>query len=284
MREPSIHITKSTFIKLLKKMPPENNLSWVDKLFEAARGNSVDHRSLLVTNKKKAERVIQRVSQPTAEANMLADIIYSSRVKLKHVGAIKIKQSDNQWASVKQLVEVVNQFCEAFNMSQRDGYIKFTEVGLKLMANSRKVNYNYTASWMLQKASWIVSTYKAQKEIEEDTDRRGTQEILDIYKAKVLGITGLPVIITPNDTPQDYTCFIHAREAADKLKVDYETYIDAQFDALSFCNGIPKKEDLGGTKGYDRLIQYLSHNKINLEDVQIKESQEDGYLWDEFKK
>lgn len=283
MREPSIHITKSKFIQLLKKNPPENTMTWVSKFFEQARGSSVDHRSLIINNKKKAEKIVERVSQPIEQANLLADIIYSTRVKLKHIGVLKIKQTDNQWGPLKQLVEVVNQFCYSYGFPQREGYIKFVEVALKLMSKAKRVNYNYAPSWMVQRASWILATYEALNEVENDKTPNDTKLIFDIYRTRVVSMTGLSMIITPNDNPQEYACFIKAKQLANKLGLDYETFIDAQFDALSFCNGIPNKEDLGNQKGYDRVIKYLSHNKINLSTIQEQDNIPDT-IWDEFKK
>lgn len=283
-REPSIHITKSKFIQLLRKHPPENTLDWVSVIFEEARGSSLDHRSLILNNNRQAQKVVERVSQPIAQANLLADIIYSTRVKLKHVGVLKIKQTDNQWGAVKQLVEVVNQFCDSYNLEQRDGYIRFVEVALNLMSKAKRVNYNFAPSWMLQKSSWILATYAAINEINiDEPGKKDTQLILDIYKAKVISMTGLPIVITAKDTPQEYACFIKAKRLADKLNIDYDTFIDAQFDALSFCNGIPNKEDLGNQKGYERVIKYLSHNKINLSTIQEQDETPDT-IWDEFKK
>ena len=76
-----------------------------------ARGYSLDHRSVFTNNKKQAQKVTNRTSSSIKDTNLLADIIYSSRIKLKHVGVTKIKQTDNQWVQLKQLVPIIEEFC-----------------------------------------------------------------------------------------------------------------------------------------------------------------------------
>ena len=53
-----------------------------------------------------------------------------------------------------------------------------------------------------------------------------------------------------------------ARKLADEIGVDYETFVQAQFYALEFCNGIPKIEDLSNDKARQRVINYMA--KFNI--------------------
>ena len=59
---------------------------------------------------------------------------------------------------------------------------------------------------------------------------------------------------------------------------DYETYIEAQFEALSFCNGIPKIEDLYGDKANQRLLTYVPKYNIPLKTHKVEED-----VWNKFK-
>ena len=54
-------------------------------------------------------------------------------------------------------------------------------------------------------------------------------------------------------------------QEAKNLGCDYDTWIEAQFDALSFCNGIPLPEQLFGMKAKERLMKYLYKYNISLD-------------------
>lgn len=142
-REPSIHISKTLFYKLWNEMGGMISEEFVDKFFTKARQYSLDHRSVVGENKKVQTQAVRRASGSIGDANLLADIIYSTRIQLKHIGVTKIKQTDLQWASVKELVPVVNEFCQKFGFEPRQGYIEFVTTGIKLMSQAKRVNYNF---------------------------------------------------------------------------------------------------------------------------------------------
>ena len=92
-REPSIHITKSVFIRLTKELGIKLSKPNIDRLMRAARGISCDNRTM-VANTKREEKTIRRSEGSIGDANLAAHIIYSCRIKMKHVGVTKIKQPD----------------------------------------------------------------------------------------------------------------------------------------------------------------------------------------------
>lgn len=79
---------------------------------------------------------------------------------------------------------------------------------------------------------------------------------------------------------EEYIHFYNAKLLADSLGIDYETYIEAQFNALAFCNGIPKIQDLYGEKAQQRLLKYMSENNLSLS---VKPSQSSKVDWSKFK-
>nr|DAJ30116.1 MAG TPA: hypothetical protein [Caudoviricetes sp.] len=280
MREPGIHIYKKTFIGIIDKLgikiSPEN----INKIFTMAREFTLDHRSVLNDKASITKSANRRTKSTLGDANLLADIIYSVRIKLKHIGITKIKQSDPQWVQIKELVPTVNLFCDTFKLTKRDGYIKFVEIGLNLMSKSRRPNFNYCASWILKYADVILRYYEAEILLSEDEYPQETREIYNIYINKILEMTG----ITNNyiNNPTEYVNFLWARKMADDLGVDHKTFIDAQFDALAFCNGIPKIEDLKNEKAQQRLTQYISKNGLILHPK--NETSFNNSIWDSFKK
>lgn len=290
-REPSVHITRSTLYGLIVKhigvdfgscdekaheYGSLNLLDRVDIIMKEARSYSLDHRSIGGENKKVRNQAIRRASSNIGDANLLADIIYSTRIKLKHIGVSKIKQTDAQWASVKELVPIVNEFCQRFGFEPRNGYIEFVTTGLKLMAQAKRVNYNFCANWLHQRVNWILDVYQSEKEVKDDKYPVLTRELYEYYTREILDRVGISNIHDKN--PQEYVWFVRARELADNLGVDYETFVQAQFYALEFCNGIPKIEDLSNDKARQRVITYMA--KFNI----VTRPKVDKVNWDEFKK
>ena len=276
-REPGIHITKSVFKEIYQEVygviPNEVDIAY---FFELARGYAIDHRSVLVKTKKSEKIISKRIGSSLGDANLLSDIIYATRVKMKHIGATKIKQSDNTWKFVKDLVPVVNEFCNRYNLSPREGYIKFVEIGLGMLSKNKRANYNYCAKWMLDRASLIDEEYSSYSQVKNDSDPEITRMIHDYYQNNVLSMTGIREDYKNN--PATYSHFIKVREICDEMGLDPEVWVDAQFAALSFCNGIPKVEDLDSYKAKQRVINYVSQH-----DIKPKTKQISNDTWASFK-
>lgn len=279
MREPSIHISISTFLNITKKLGIRVSKEKTEELFRVARDNSLDSRSLYIKGAKAEAIATKRTMGKIGDANMLANIIYFVRVKMKHIGVTKIKQTDPQWAQVKSLVPIVNQFCEKYELKYRDGYIQFVETGLKLMSKTKRANFNYCANWMSQKVDWIQNQYESIYLIEHDSDSEATLYLYNLYITTILEMTGISN--NYKDNPTQYVNFIKARELADKVGVNYEVFIEAQFEALAFCNGIPPIEKLHGDKAEQNIAKYLASKGIRL--VEAKSSKEEQELWASFK-
>lgn len=144
------------------------------------------------------------------------------------------------------------------------------------MAQAKRVNYNFCANWLHQRVNWILDVYQSEKEVKDDKYPVLTRELYEYYTREILDRVGISN--THDKNPQEYIWFVRARELADNLGVDYETFVQAQFYALEFCNGIPKIEDLSNDKARQRVITYMA--KFNI----VTRPKVDKVNWDEFKK
>lgn len=281
-REPSIHVTMSQLRNILGEVLPSKVLPYLDvdtleEIFRRSRLCAVNNRSIMTGKRKTVNKARKGISSSLGQANMLADIIYSRRVQLKHIGVTKIKQTDNQWGSIKELVPVVNSFCEKEGLDIREGYIEFVKIGLDMLSKGKKPNYNYCASNMLSRADQIVMIYEAKLEVDNDPYPNYTKELYDLYNKEVLSRVGISSQYTE---PVEYVHFVRARGIADELGVDYEVYIKAQFHALEFFRGIPAVQDLDQEVARDRVIKYMSKFNITAKSKTIKT---DPSVWDSFK-
>lgn len=274
-REPSIHVTRSVLLQIVHELGIQLSKPNIDRIMKAARELSADNRSMIA--KSNQTRQMKKAEGTIKEANLAAEIIYSIRVKLRHVGVTKIKQSSPTWGQIRELVPALNQFCERYSLTQRRGYIDFISLGLDLMSKNKRANYNYCASWMLKHTDYIISTYDANNLVREDPYPQNTQELVSIYQTKVMEMTGMYIDYTKDS--KEYAHFIGARQLADKWGIDYETFVDAQFASLEFCKGIPRITDLDNEKAEQRLAQFIAKNGIQVHRSTVEES-----TWDDFKK
>ena len=272
-REPSIHIRKSDLIKIIKSYG-EITLENLDEVMREARKHSIDTRSLIIDNKVHLEKITKRTESPTGDANLLSDIIYSVRVKRKHVGVTKIKQGDNQWASVKGLVTIVNDFCNRYEMEKRAGYIEFVETGFDIFeSSSKRINYGFIGNALLQKADDIYFISDAKQVIRKDEFPQGTSRLHDYYVERIQSRTG--VLNKYTNKPTEYASFVKARLVADDIGISYEDYIDCHFKYLEFCGGIPKITDLFGDNAKKRIIPYIEVDDNRIEKPKVN--------WESFK-
>lgn len=283
-KDPSIHITYSQFLTLIKELGLKVSGPKAKLLFQKARQISLDHRSVVVSNRKKlTEKLEHRVKATIGDTNLLAQTIYALRIKRKHIGVSKIKQSDSAWTVLKDLTNMVNEFCTQYELPTKAGFVKFVETGFNLMETSNFKNYSNCHNFLKKNYDKIINRYEADQALANDIDPRGTKEIYEAFNRRVIEMSGIYDNYTSN--PFHYVNFLKARELADDLGVDYEIFMDAQFYALAFCHGIPNLEDLHGEKARQRLSQYLSKTGgIQRNKIQKQLNKPNQSVWADFKK
>lgn len=258
-REPSLHITRSDFEEICKDIFPDDSIidyNWVvHEVFKRAKSRSISTRTVALTNQqleKKAKRLIQSSRN---DADLFAKLIYAVRKKLKHRGISQIKPGGKDWDLIKEITAHALDFCLANDLPKRLGFLSYIEIGLK------KLNkYNLSKFPSLQES--INETYLALKEINDDNDSSVTEEIYRTYFSRIMSNTGIPD--NSKDIPEKFVWFVRAKKEALELGVKPSTYMDAQFEALDFVNGIPHPTQLVGPKARDRVIRYLYKNNIKV--------------------
>ena len=102
--------------------------------------------------------------------------------------------------------------------------------------------------------------------------------IKDYYFKKVASATG---IYDGVDNPEKLIHFLRLKTFLDERGWDYTKFIDAQFESLAWCNGLPEPNQMYNEKAIERYNKYLYKNKgkQSLED----EPRVEGSLWDRIK-
>ena len=267
-REPSIHITLSDFKEIANELGIDDV---ANEFFRIARKRAINSRTILVSNNKINKQVNNVLLANQGDAQMVADIIYATRIKLKHRGVRKINQGNlREWTNCKKLAEICNTFCQDFELPTREGFIKYIELGIKKMPDARALTTRLIG---LQDS--ITEEFSAIKEIQElsPKDKQTISQIQDFYVRQIADRTG---IYEPIKDPGKFTHFIRLYDFLNKKGWNYKEYIIAQFEGLAWCNGIPELSQLTSEKAISRYNKYLYKHG---EDI-TQEDDEEGSLWD----
>lgn len=274
MREPSIHITKSQFEEILNTLEVDNFP--VEAFFVIARKEAINHRAVLVSNNKKNTKKVSNILLASkGDAALVADIIYATRIKLKHRGIRKINESNSrEWANCKKLAEVCNTFCEDFKFDTREGFIKYIETGLKRMTDYRNVMQR-----LISMQDNITNQIDAEIELKEDKDPGFTKDIHDEFIKRVASVTG--IYESYEHQPEKYVHFLRIHNLMDEKDWNVFQFLDAQFEALAWCNGLPEPSQMYNDKAIERYNKYLYKNK---DKRTLDEPQVEGSLWSKINK
>lgn len=268
-RSPSIHITKSQFEEILNTLEVDNFP--VEAFFVIARKEAINHRAVLVSNNKNTKRVNNILLASKGDAALVADILYATRIKLKHRGVRKINESNSrEWANCKKLAEICNTFCEDFKFDTREGFIRYIETGLKRMTDYRNVMQR-----LLSMQENITNQIDAEIELKGDKDPGFTKDIHDEFIKRVASVTG--IYESYEHQPEKYVHFLRIHNLMDEKDWNVFQFLDAQFEALAWCNGLPEPSQMYNDKAIERYNKYLYKNK---DKRTLDEPRVEGSLWD----
>ena len=278
MRDPSIHITKSQFEEILDYL--EVNHFPTEAFFTIARKKALDSRAVVINNKKDTKLVSNTLLANAGDANLVADIIYATRIKLKHRGVRKYTQSDiKNWALCKKVAEACNIFCNDFDLEVREGFIKYIETGI----NRLNGNYRNILNRLPAMLETISASYSAQSDWLNLSrmDRECCIDIQKHYVKRIADTTG--IYETLDKYPEKMVHFLNLYRLCQQNRWPPKQFIDAQFDSLAWCNGLPDIAQLYSDKAIERYNKYLFkiNSRAKQQDNNSNELPEiNGSLWD----
>lgn len=274
-REPSVHITKSQFLQLIEELGVK--AFPVDAFFRQAAKRAINTRAVVVTNKKTTKQVSKVLLASKGDTQLTADILYAVRVKLKHRGVRKITEfHKREWALCKELTSICNQFAETYKFqTAREAFIAYIRLGFERMGRN-------TRNWLPRLISMsdnIFTYYDSLQETGDDDNFKETERIYKLFNRKIADATGIVETQELKSNPEIHLHFYHLRKLLESQHWDAEDFIDAQFDALSWCNTIPEVSMLYGPKAIDRYRKYLyKHSNGTSQEPEVSES-----IWDMMK-
>lgn len=222
---------------------------------EKAKAFSCSQRSITVTNDKLLKKTEKIKLASRNNTGLFAQILLLSRRKLKHRGIQLIKPGDKDWLELKEPCKLATEFCNEFQIGLKEGYRIYLEIGLGMMQK-------YSIYKLKSIHAAICNRFEAQQEIERDKTPNKTEAIYLVYRNRILEKVGY----CPDYKliPEKYVFFLKAKEEANFIGMEFSKFIESQFAALEWANGVPDPMQLVGTKAKDRATKFAYENDIRL--------------------
>lgn len=279
MRDPFLHIRRSSLIKILKELDfkqPINTMA--DQLFNLAQPYQVRDKYLIVAATAKSTRKMQKsleAENPIIEK--FNGILASVRIELKHKRVKPILKMEKDYIMLKEIAKLAYDFAEDFDIKPRsDGYREYCKAGIEMMGRGYALNKFKTYH------NSIVEIFTALEALSEDEDVAATLEFYATWQAMMLEYSELGDQIYIEKEPKKYVHMLFGRAQADLQQADYEHWLRAQFEGMAFHSAIPELTQLHGDNAVKRYERYCRQGVEGATDETLKTTDEN--LGDYYKK
>ncbi len=280
MRNPSIHITRSNFLKVLDELhfakTIGEKLEFADRFFQKARPFAQVNRSYVELNtasKKKAEKLM---SLPVGKIEMFNGYLNKARIAAGHRGMKVITKASVDYATLVEVAQMADEFTETFMLPEPMGYTTFIDLGLTFMGKKYALNrFKYAKEQ-------IYAFQEAQEMIINDVNPEGTQALHMDYCSQIEQESKFKVTYLAN--PLQYINFIYARDEADSVGAEYGHWVMAQFVGLAFAHALPDPHQLHGENAMNRYKKYMYKKGRDTEESPVFESEEEQVYYEKYLK
>jgi hypothetical protein len=258
-RIPSIHITLPDFEKALKTcFPKKGPIDWdyksmAEDIMRECKKSSSLSRHGLAANKKTKERILKSPPIKKGDTDSFLQMLYLVRRNMKHRAIKIIQQGTGEYSQLKLATKHANDFCTIYELPTREGFREFIEIALKKAGNYRPNIFNTYYET-------IAKIYEAKLIVRDDPNRAMTEEAYKAYTHKIASKTGS----TPDwkNEPEIYATFVEVAKICKELRVKPQIYIEAQFYALEWKNGLPEINQLTTQTARQRYSKFLFEKGI----------------------
>lgn len=216
---------------------------------------SLPSRALYVSNNKVEQKVAKMKLATSSDAGRFAQTLLYIRRQMKHRGITLIQPGQGDWLMVKELTKLATEFCNEFELNQKEGYKIYLQIGIGKMKN-------FSLNKLKSLHAAVFLSYEATQIIEQDKTPAETAQLHDLFMANISDKVGYSH--SYKNIPEKYRYFVEAKQEAKKLGVSYKVYIKAQFQAFEWNNSIPDPAQLVGPKALDRIQKYCYTENITM--------------------
>ncbi len=138
-------------------------------------------------------------------------------------------------------------------------------------------NYNNLLNRLASMSEKISDLYSATLEMEDDSGN--AKAIHDYFIKRVADVTGIYESFV--NQPDKYIHFVRLDKFLSEKGWDPTQFLDAQFESLAWCNGLPEPSQMYNDKAIERYNKYLFKHKNH---SQSEEPKVEGSLWSKINK
>lgn len=263
MTDPTLHITKSALIKILRDRAIMCPTALAEEIFLDSQPYALRDRFVAeVKGSLKAKKGKKAEGYAVAEEDveLFNKIITAYRKNLKHV-FIPIRREDSSWKQLGEVASDAKQFSELHVFKElQSGYLAYITQGIDLMRG--KYGLNKFKSYKDK----ISENFNLERTLREDTNPSGTETFTLAYINLMKEESG--VWMDANEfTTNQRVDLLTSRIQADKMGVKYKEYLRAQFSELSFMGGVPETYHLHGDAAGQRVKSFLAKQGVESKDL-----------------
>lgn len=250
MKDPTIHIRKSTLRDIINAYGVLFSEELLNFIMEEARPHNITSRTLVVTNaagKRDYAKAKEEVEGENDTVTFNATL-NNERKRLFHIFTPITKQ-DNAWGTLTKLANIGNQMADDFKLSKPQAYAIYIRLAVGLMRKG------YALNKMASYKDRIYELYATELEVTRDGNAEGTKVLAQIYYEEAEKFYGKD----PKRLDEDKVHFMKAREMADTIPADYESFVMAQIQGLEFTGNFPEPYQLYSAQAEHR---YLTRKKV----------------------
>ena len=130
-----------------------------------------------------------------------------------------------------------------------------------------------------EEKTYIIATDKTYPPFEMEDDSGNAKAIHDYFIKRVADVTGIYESFV--NQPDKYIHFVRLDKFLSEKGWDPTQFIDAQFESLAWCNGLPEPSQMYNDKAIERYNKYLFKHKNH---SQSEEPKVEGSLWSKINK
>lgn len=258
MRNPAIHITYTDLVKCLKKVAVKDPEHVASRLLEVAVPYNLKGRYIVKTTTKAATKKVERMIASSTSGSLTVEqfnqLLYARRVQAGHRNIKPIRKDDPSYQMLKEVAGLAYHFCKDNGVEDLYyGAQVYLDLGIYLM----KKQANYALNKYKYHNERIGTLYTAMRDVEDDPDKESTQEFVDLYLGMLQEYAGversLDVI--------EWAYMVYGRQEADAEKAEYDYWIRAQFEALSFLNSVANPQQVYGDEAKKRYYSYIGRQQ-----------------------
>lgn len=250
-RNPILHIKLSNLELVLKQLGIKSELAFdiirvaSEKKFQMRKQYMVSAPNSKI--RKKLEKNQNAENDITEKFNMILTGLLQMK-QMKNVPVI-YKESKN-YILLKEIAKAAHEYAVNFDFTPlEEGYKSFCELAMRIMGKKyklEKIKYYLPKMYDMTEAIMLI---------EKDVNKEGTKLFYDTWQSVGSKYSTVPLILLE---VEDWLHIIYARDEADSMKANYEEWITAQFEGLSFMNVIPELNQLYGVNAKKRYQKYIT--------------------------